>query len=237
MKPQDNFSGIIIEVHTPRPQGIYSPEALQAPILKSVGTFYANRGVHTAEGCRPGIGAAATGGVSEIEELIRAIPVVGKLIMASWKMTKLISTKTVEYRKRKMRPFRPSVGIHLDIWPTTEVRSRGNWASLMEVLETLPSLIDEIQIRHPGVTVSILVTQNDRLQHMPALRIDGNACSDRSMFSLILKVKKDQKLALSPTHYWLSRSWGLRNKATSYSNKADAFYFVHLFPQNQYSPT
>lgn len=235
------FSGLVIQVHATKAQGIYSLDLLQGPIFETLAKFYAQRGVDVAEGYRPGLGGSATGKQTELEQFVQALPGVGKLLIASWKFTKLLSKKVLAHRKKQLRPFRPAVGIHIDVWQTSDSRPRGDWAALMETLDTLPQMMVELERRHPGISISMLITQggpsSDTTEPAPPIRIDGNSCSEGSMVSLVSRVKRDRGLDHVPTHYWLFRWWGLRNRVRSYRDTAEAFKFVHLFPDSQWYPS
>lgn len=129
-----------------------------------------------------------------------------------------------------MRPFEPSLGIHLDIWPAQGVRQRTKVSTLTETLALLPELRSFIATKHPGVATTFLITGNGERVAVPPILIDSDACSDASVIQLASRIRQRLEGAEPPTHYSLSRRWGLWDRVTEYRDQSAAFHLVFLFP-------
>lgn len=226
----EDFSGLVLDIHTPRARGIYDLDKSRDSIRASTEEFFHARGVATAAGFRPGIGATAGGPTGWIAQLAKLLPAVGKLIFATVTTVRVVRKRIADYKKKKMRPFQPSIGIHLEMWPATDVRQRTPVSTLMETLSMLPDLCRHIDAKHPGMELTFLVTGNSERMTVPAIRIDSNACSDSSMVKLAAMVRKGLERPIAPTHFTLFRHWGIRERVRTYWDDNEAFHLIFLFP-------
>lgn len=229
----DAFVGLVIDLHTPTARGIYNLPKEHGAMLITIKKFFGNRGVATVEGYRPGIGAAATGGDSWLALALKGVPVLGKALISGLKLSQAAKHHWNEYKKRKFRPFSPSAGLHLELWPAPGLRERSAVAPLMETLQMLPDLTQFLGSEHPGVKFSFLITSDGARSHFPHIQVDSDACSEGSMVRLVKKVSKGLGQADPPSHLILSRHWGVREKIQEFHDAQDAFRLVFLFPNFQ----
>lgn len=227
-----SFTGLVLDIHSPRARGIFDLEQTSSRLQESVVEFFENRGVVVAMGYRPGIGAAAGGPTGLVAQLLKMAPVVGKAAAASVEAFRVLRRKLADYKKKKMRPFEPTLGLHLDIWPAPDRRSRTSVAALVETLSLLPPLCTHMESTHPGISVSFLITSNQQRETLPPVRIDSDACNATSMMGLASKVQKDMNSNHPPTHYSVSRRWGFLTKTERHHDASGAFHFVFLFPES-----
>lgn len=229
--PESNpdFSGIAVEVHAPLSRGIYDISQSLELLHTSVSDFYHRRGVVTVKGYRGGIGGAAGHG-AVMSFILKALPGVGKATLAAIAAARSIRRKIVKFRKRRMRPFQPTAGIHFDLWPAADRRPRTKVATLVEALDTLPQLCQHMASEHPSVKLSFLVTGNAERIAIPHLSIDSDACDAESMISLAGRVQKDLAKGNGATHYTVTRKWGLWTKIERHTDPTGAFHLVFGFP-------
>lgn len=227
---EEDFSGLLLDIHTPRARGIFDLDKSRDLIRSSVEEFFQARGVATVAGFRPGIGATSGGPTGWVAQIAKLLPTVGKLIFATISTARVLRKRITEYKKRKMRPFKPSVGIHLDMWPATDARQRTPVSTLIETLSLLPDLCGHIDAKHPGMKPTFLVTGNSERISAPAIRIDSDACSDSSVVKLAATVRKGLERPIAPTHFTLSRQWGFWERVRTHWDENEAFHLVFLFP-------
>lgn len=229
--PNPTFTGLVLQIHTPMSQGIFDLSGSSAQFSRSVTEFFENRGVMIAIGYRPGIGGASGGQAGLVSHLLRTAPLIGKSIRALLGVIRIVRQKLADYKKKKMRPFRPSLGLHLEIWPAPDRRQRSNVSPLVETLDLLPALISHMESKHSDIALTFLITANSPQRTLPPIRIDSDACETFSLMGLASKIQKDLMQENRPTHYSLVRSWGVRNKVVRYYDATDIMDFVFLFPK------
>lgn len=215
-----------------RSRGIYDEATLSNSVAETVRTFCNSKGIPVVEGYRPGIGAAV-GPSTPLEQLLRAIPLVGKAVVAALALGKTAYRKLTAYRRKRLRPFDPSVGVHLDIWPKKGLRNRGDSADLSDVLLLLHPLSVELSSSHSGVKTSFLVTGNTERVNLPPVQVDGDACSEASMVKLSARIRKDIAHPNSHTHFVMSNHLGIWPKISAFNDNDAAFRMVHLFPDSR----
>ncbi|MEW1921051.1 hypothetical protein, partial [Pseudarthrobacter oxydans] len=74
------------------------------------------------------------------------------------------------------------------------------------------------------------VTGNCERVSAPALHIDSDACSDSSVVKLAAIVRKGLERPIAPTHFTLSRQWGVWERVRTYWDDNEAFHLIFLFP-------
>lgn len=230
--PTPEFSGLLVSITPNRSRGIYDESTLSDSVSKTVRSFCQSKGIRVAEGYRPGIGAAV-GPSKLVEWLLRTIPLLGKALVAGIATGKIVHRKITTYRRKKLRPFEPSVGIHLDIWPKPGLRSRGESVDLSDALLLLPELSALVATSHPNVKATFLVTANSERVQLPPVHIDADACSEATMVKLSAKVRKDIALPTPHTHFVVSRRWGICSKISIFRDSSAAFDMVFLFPDSR----
>lgn len=235
MDGNDKFTGLLVSVTPNRSRGIYDQNLLSTNIQNTVKDFCEARGILTSAGFLPGIGSATGPGPSQIFEwILRTIPLLGKAIIASLKLGKVIRRRVTAYQKKKLRPFVPTVGIHLDIWPKRGMRSRKETTDLSDTLFLLPELSAVIRAKHHNILASYLVTANSERGQLPPVRVDADACSEATMVKLAAAIDKNVSLPDPPTHYLVTKRWGIFPKISVFRDRSGAFSTVFRFPN---SPT
>lgn len=230
--PDPKFSGLIMSITPNRSRGIYDESTLSEAVTETVRSLCRSKGIRVEEGYMPGIGGA-TGPSKLAEWLLRTIPLLGRAFVALMTTGKILHRKLTVYRRKKLRPFEPSIGIHLDIWPKLGFRSRGESVDLSDTLLLLPELSELLSTTHPNVKAAFLVTSNSERVQLPPALIDADACSEATMVKLSTNVRKDIVLPTPHTHFTVSRRWGLWSKISAFRDSSAAFHMVHLFPQNR----
>ncbi|MDJ0316038.1 hypothetical protein [Arthrobacter antibioticus] len=229
MEDVADFSGLLVSITPNRARGIYDEDTFSDSIFDTVKEYFNSRGIQLLRGYRPGIGAAV-GPSKFLEWLLRSIPMVGKLLMAGFSLGRLVNQKIISYRKKKLRPFEPTIGIHLDIWPRSGLRSRTDSGDLADTLLQLPMLASKISHSHHNILATFLLTSNGNQIQLPPVRVDADVCSEATMVRLATVIAKGMASPTPYTHYIVTKRWGIRPKISRYRDSSAAFHTVFLFP-------